>query len=273
MTVYIDVLLILNLYINYFIIRGTALLLHRDIKLSRNVIAAAIGAMFSLMILLPEMPFIVSFLLKTASCCVMSYAAFGIYRMYEYIIDTLCMLVITFMYAGMLMAIWNFAAPSLMYSSNGIFYFDIPLILIAAITAAAYSIVRFLRYLSDRRVINREEKNVEITHCNTTVILTATPDTGNSLCDPFSGTPVIICFLDAIESIIPTGIRQYLDGDTEHLESIRLVPCSTVGGNALIPVFKADKTTIGGIQVDVMIGVSRNAMGTECIFDPRIISL
>lgn len=273
MTVYIDVLLALNLYINYFLIRGTALFLHRNISAKRTLAAASVGALFSLCIFLPELPFILTVLIKTISGAATAFAAFGYRGLSDFIIDILCFMVISFMYAGLMLALWSYAAPMGMYYRNGAAYFDVPMIAVAIFTAIAYAVVRSMRYLSDKRSIGAEIKDITIKRLGGSVTLKAIPDTGNSLCDPFSGTPVIICTKTAVEPILPDNIRTYLSGSTDAIEAIRLVPCHTVGGSALIPIFRADDIMLGGKPVQAMIGVSKNELGTDCIFNPKLISI
>ncbi len=270
MTVYIDVLLALNLYINYFLVRGAAVILNRDVKTTRIFAAAAVGALFSLTILLPELPFIANVLIRTLSGAVIVLIAFGFSGRAEFIIDMLCFLVISFLYAGLMGALWQYGAPLGMYFRNGSAYFNVPLIAVAVMTAVAYGVIRFLRYLCDKRTICTQTQEVVISANGVTVKLHGTPDSGNSLCDPFSGTPVVICEITAVDEIIPENIRAYLSGNISGLDGIRLVPCRTVGGSTLIPVFRADSVLINGKRVSVMIGVSRNEMGVECIFDPRL---
>ncbi len=271
MTVYIDVLLAINLYINYFLIRGTALFLHRNISAKRTLAAASVGALFSLCIFLPELPFILTVLIKTISGAATAFAAFGYRGLSDFIIDILCFMVISFMYAGLMMALWSYAAPLGMYYRNGAAYFDVPMIAVAIFTAIAYAVVRFIRYLSDKRTISAEIKDITISHLSRCVTIKAIPDTGNSLCDLFSGTPVIICRMAAIDAITPENIRTYLSGSTDVIEAIRLVPCHTVGGSALIPIFRADDILLDGKRVDALIGVSKNELGTDCIFNPKLI--
>lgn len=273
MTVYIDVLLALNLYINYFLIRGTALFLHRNITAKRTLAAAAVGAIFSLTIFLPELPFILTMLIKAVSGAATAFTAFGYRRAADFIIDMLCFMVMSFMYAGLMMALWLYAAPLGMYYRNGSAYFDVPMIAVAVFTAVAYAVVRFMRYLSDKRAIGAEVREVTISRGGCSVTLKAIPDTGNTLCDPFSGTPVMICVMSAVDTVIPEDIRKYLAGDISGIEAIRLVPCQTVGGRALIPIFRADDILLDGKHIDALVGVSKNELGTECIFNPKLISI
>ena len=54
LVIYIDVLLVVNLYINYFLVRGTSLMLRRKVSPRRVIFASAVGAVGSLLILVPD---------------------------------------------------------------------------------------------------------------------------------------------------------------------------------------------------------------------------
>lgn len=272
MTVYVDVLLAVNLYINYFLIKGTAKLMRRKISPKRSLGAAAVGAVFSICILLPEMPFLVNALIKTVSCIAVVLAAFGRQNRTELIISSLCFLAISFMYAGLMLALWIFAAPMGMFCRNGAVYFDIPIIAVTIFTIIAYGIVSLLRYISDKNGRCIESAQVRITLNGISVKLTGLTDTGNGLCDPFNGRSVVICERSRISQIIPDNVMKYLNNDTSGIEGLRLAPCSTVSGSTLIPLFNAD-IEINGKACDAVVGVTDKPLGAECIFNPRLITL
>ena len=64
--IYIDVLLVVNLYINYFLVRGTSLMLRRKVSPRRVILASAVGAVGSLLILVPDLNPILCVLIKIA---------------------------------------------------------------------------------------------------------------------------------------------------------------------------------------------------------------
>lgn len=273
MVVYADVLVILNLYINFLLIKSTALITRRDISAKRCVASALIGAFGALVILLPELPFWITMLVKLALGALITFAAFGKQKPSDFAICALFFLVISFTYAGIMMALWTFAAPFGMVWSNGTAYFDIPIAALALFTAAAYLIVKLARLFSDRRLHCNKLCKVTISANGGEASLSGLCDTGNEACDIFSGKPVLICELSKALLVIPDEIRDYFDGKTP--ESIRLIPCSTVTGNALIPVFKAERITVDGKEAHALIGVSKNRLGKDidCIFNPKIISI
>ncbi len=271
MTIYIDVLLAVNLYINYFLIRGTALILRREISFRRCLIASATGAVFSLLLVVPQIPIFVSILIKIICCIVTVLTAFDAHNTADFMFALLCFTTVSFTYAGLMLALWAFAAPFGMLYRNGVVYFDVPLIVVASITILGYMIVRTVKYLRDKRNLSAISANIEITVGDKTIQLIGIADTGNCACDPFSGKSVVICSAEGIIDIIPENIKNYLNGNIADVESIRLVPCTTIAGHTLVPVFKAD-LKINGKNPDAVIGVVKMQLGADCIFNPRLIT-
>lgn len=273
MVIYIDVLLAVNLYINYFLIRGAALLLRRGISGRRCIIAAFIGALLSLVILFPSLPFWASALIKSVGSIVIVFAAFGKAKASDMIIHILCFLLISFVYAGLMLALWTFFAPFGMFYRNGTAYFDIPIIAVALFTALTYGIIKFIHCVIGRRSLSVKVREIVIACGDIQIKLEGIADTGNTLCDPFSGKPALICDVRYIAPLVPQSITSYLNGDISNVEGLRLVPCSTIMGESLIPVFFADKIIIGDKPVDAVVGVCNKPIGTQCLFNPELISL
>ena len=276
LVIYADILVILNLYINYFLVRSAALLLRRDLSSKRCLLAAGIGAVAALSALLPELPFWAVAGIKAAVGCAVVFAAFGRQKKIDFVISLLCFLIISFVFAGLMLALWTFFAPFDMVYSNGVAYFNIPIAAIAVFTAAAYGAVKAVRYFYDRRLSCRRICRVKITVTGVTAELKGLADTGNGLCDIFSGKSVIVCRRDSVENIIPEAVRKYLDGKAaDSTDGIRLLPCRTIAAESLIPVFSAASITIDGKTADGFIGVTKNTLGEDidCVFNPKIISL
>lgn len=281
MTVYIDVLVILNLYINYFLIRSSALVMRRSVSAKRCLLASAVGAAGSLVILLPELPFIVIALEKIVIGALITFAAFGRQKPVDFAVCALFFLLVSFVYAGLMTALWTFCAPYGMVFGNGVAYFNIPLTAIIAFTAAAYFAVRLVRYFADRRLRCGKICNVKISANGMEIQLRGLCDTGNGLCDIFSGKPVIVCKYEKIAEITPKNARDFLDGTLDESGGLyascglRLIPCRTVTSETLLPIFGADGITVDGKAADALVGVTKNSLGNDidCIFDPKIISI
>lgn len=291
MVVYIDVLIILNLYINFFLIKATALVMRRDISAKRCVLAALIGALGALVMLLPELPLALTFLIKLVIGGITTFASFGRQPPRDFAVCALFFLVISFTFAGVMMALWTFVSPFGMVWSNGTAYFNIPIAALAAFTAAAYFIVKLIRMFADKRLRCNKICKVNVKANGGEAELFGLADTGNEMCDIFSGRPVMICDFSKSLPIIPQNVISYFNEreqltpcgqilpnereQTEMIEGIKLIPCSTVSGSALIPVFKAEQITIDGKEADALIGISKQPLGdgVDCVFNPKIISI
>ena len=78
MTIYIDVLIILNVYVNFFLLRITAKLTGAPLKPVRCAAASFYGSLFSLLILAPQLPLAVNTAIKLAAAVTVVIAAFGL---------------------------------------------------------------------------------------------------------------------------------------------------------------------------------------------------
>ena len=273
MVVYADVLVALNLYINFFLLWGTALLLKRGVSRKRLVLSAFIGALGALIILLPSLPFAVSALYKVALGAAMTFVAFGKQKPADFAVCALFFLLVNFIFAGLINALWVFFAPTGMLYENGVFYFNIPIAALIAFTAAAFFLIKLVKLILKRFARGDKICEVKIIANDREVLLRGLSDTGCSAEDFFTNTPVLICEYEKITKIIPQDIEDYFAGIS--VEKIRLIPLSTVSSEALMPIFRAQKILINGKTADAFIGVTKTKLGgdIDCVFNPEIISL
>ena len=78
MCIYLDVLIVLNIYVNYFLIKATAKFTHKPVSSLRCVLSALLGSLFSLTILIKNMPIAISMLLKLIAALTIVACSFGI---------------------------------------------------------------------------------------------------------------------------------------------------------------------------------------------------
>lgn len=273
MVVYADVLVALNLYINYFLLYGTALLLRRGISRKRCFFAAVIGALGALIIFVPELNFAISAIYKIALGAAMTLVAFGKQKPADFAVCALVFMLVNFIFAGVMNALWVFFAPLGMIYENGVCYFDIPIAAIAAFTAAAFFLIKLIKLIFGNRRRTEKVCEVKILANGAEITLNGLCDTGCEIKDIFTGTPVIVCDYEKSSRIIPRNIEDYFAGAS--VEKIRLIPCGTVASETLLPVFKAEKITINGKSAEALIGISKAKLGEDidCVFNPEIISI
>lgn len=270
MVIYADVLIVVNLYINYFLVRCTCLALRRKVSSKRMLGAAAAGAFGALAIFLPQLHPVVGVLYRAALGLLVTFVLFGRQKRIDTLISLAVFLAVSFGFAGGMTALWYFAAPVGMYCSNGTAYFNVPIWAAAVITAALYGGFRAADYIIKRRRPARHSK-VTLKCGGREITLDGLADTGNTLRDGFSGKPVVAASLSSVRSIAPPSAVNYSEGKTDNLSGLRLVACNTVTATGLMPVFSAEMS-VDGRSAEVLVGIAKQEIsGADCIFNPDII--
>lgn len=256
-TIYVDVLLTLNIYVNFFLLRTAARLTHSHMKTRRCLLSAVYGSFYSLMIVLPELPFLLNTAVKIFAAVSMVLIAMGYKSRKGLIIGTAAFLGANFILAGTVYAVCSWVRPDLMHFRNGCFYIDFSLIILIAVTAMMYLAVSIFRAFSD--TVPDGSFEVMVRRGTKCTRLRGLADTGNSLIDCFTGVPVIICGKSDFPDPLPT----------------RPVPCSTVSGGGMIEVFTPDEVVIRNCEsgeikaVAAVIGLgSRNGLA---VFTPKLL--
>ncbi|MDE6834693.1 MAG: sigma-E processing peptidase SpoIIGA, partial [Ruminococcus sp.] len=191
-TIYVDVLIILNIYVNYFLLRITARLTHTPLRFRRCLITAVYGSIYSLLILAPHLNGIINMLIRLIAVVTIVIIAFGFQGRKRFIINTVAFFSANFILAGTVYAVYSWSEPEFMRFNNSYFYIDFSLLLLVVTTAVMY----FLVYIAENFLYRTPEDtdcyNVVIKYGDTVVTLDWLADTGNSLTDFFSGSPVIV---------------------------------------------------------------------------------
>lgn len=282
--IYVDVLLCINLFINYFLLLATAKMICLSIKRKRLVFGAFIGALTSLSIFLPDIgALIFPFRLFVSALIVLS--SFGFKTKRLFIKQLALFLVISFLFAGIMFAVLTAFPKCGGNINNSVVYMNIsPLTLIFS-TLICYIAVRIMsRFTKGSLADYKKEALVTVEIFGECLTLRALCDTGSFIEETFSGYPVIVTDLKVIKRIIPIHILPFFErgetvNDFEWNRILRIVPCETVSGNSFLKCFRPDKVTVScnnGISVikNVYIGAAdKTILGGEfdAIINPEII--
>lgn len=284
MVIYLDVLILINLYVTYFQILAVAAFTHRKTVWYRKLSAAGIGAVASLSIFIPQEMVLTLTLLKIFLCALIAFVAFGYTGFRAYAVSVLFLMLVSFVFSGLMLCVWLFAAPMKMLFINGTVYFGIDTMTIILSTCAAYGVVRIIRYILDKNGKTDGKYTVIIKNNGRECRLSALADSGNGLVDCFSGLPVIVCRRDMCADVSPPAIDMIENNSdiseigTQMIKGVRIMPFSTVGKGGLICMFKAesvvidDETNEEKYPVNALIGiVIGGRQEYEAIFNPKIL--
>ena len=284
MVIYLDVLILINLYVTYFQILAVSVFTHRKTVWYRKLSAAGIGAVASLSIFIPQEMVLTLTLLKIFLCALIAFVAFGYTGFRAYAVSVLFLMLVSFVFSGLMLCVWLFAAPMKMLFINGTVYFGVDTMTIILSTCAAYGVVRIIRYILDKNGKTDGKYTVIIKNNGRECRLSALADSGNGMVDCFSGLPVIVCRRDMCADVSPPAIEMIennsdiSDIGTQMIKGVRIMPFSTVGKGGLICMFKAesvvidDETNDEKYPVNALIGiVIGGRQEYEAIFNPKIL--
>ncbi len=233
MIIYADILFLVNLYIDYFLLLCVKNFFHLEVKTYRLVIASVVGGAVSLFSLLP-LSFALSLPIAVLSSCLICLIVFGYGNLFRLIKSTICFYSFGFIFSGIILALVSIFPINGTAVIGGKVYFDISLIYLVLFTLLAY----FISLLIDKFKGRCENKlsffTLEITHNNKQILLRCKLDTENNLLEPFSATPVIVAQKSVFAEVFP-DLNEFLP------EKFRLIPFNSIGGKGLLPAFLPEK--------------------------------
>ncbi len=258
--IYADVLFILNVYITYALLMLTAMFLGISPKRVRLLLASIIGGVSSFLILIDGLSALVSGAIRLTLCLIFCFISFSFRGTRQCLRQVATFLGVNFLFAGLMFAIWYFVSPTAVYYNTGVVYFDIDVMSLVTVTAVCYFAIKVFGAISQLRRPENVLYDVTLHILGDEFILKGFLDTGNNLKDPFTSADVIVVSRSALEKYFPKekSLNEIIG---ESPLKIRYLPCNTVSGNKLLPVFKAEKARIRGISADffvegVMVAVS-----------------
>ena len=279
MTVYADVLIVVNLFVNYALLLCSSMIMKRHVTSLRLFLGAAVGAFYGLVIFLPQLPDAVEILLRIIFSALIVFASFG-YRNIRFFLRCFCtFFAVSFAFGGIMLVLWVTVAPIGMVYNNGAVYFDINLTVLAVSTVVSFAVVSLIANFTQRRAPKESVAVVTVTNKGRIATLKALVDTGNSLTESFSGFPVILGEIGSLDKVIPDAVREFVNGDdVSSSPEIRLVVHKTISGTGIMPVFRPDyievKTISKRIKTnEVYIGVTSKTLASgeyEMILNPTL---
>ena len=245
MIVYADILFCLNLIVTYFLLMLTAKLAHANVKFRRLLLGAAAGGLASFIMLLPIQNELLAAAPKPLAAAVIVLCCFGYKKFKVFLRHILLFFAATFAYAGVMLAVWFAFKPANMVIDGGTVYFGISPVVLIASAAAAHLIITLIRKFSARRTEEGDIYRVTIAFDGGECTLRALLDTGNALCDMFTDAPIVVTHFSAVKHLLPHESHfvyghQIPDCPDSMFGRFRVVPYAGIGGEGLLPGFKAD---------------------------------
>lgn len=257
MTIYIDVILLENLCMNYIILFGTAYISKIKRKHIRLILSSLIGAVYAVLAYTNIFPLYSNIIVKIILSICMIYVAF-IPKTFKGLLKELVVFyLVSFSLGGCAFALLYIVRPQDIFMVDGVLIGTYPIkiallggILGFVITYISFKVVK--TRMSKKELIYTIHIKIEDKELETKVLL----DTGNMLKDPISNMPVALIEREKLREIIPKNILENTekiwggeleekDENIEFRKRLRFIPFTSVGKqNGMILGVKVDEIRI-----------------------------
>ena len=270
MTIYLDIVLIENILLNYVIILSTAIISKEKINIIRITISSVVGGIFAIITYIIDFKNISGIFLKIVISFFMMKIAFKINNFKKMLKIILFFYLVSFTFGGIaFMLLFIINPKNIIINENSLVgVYPLKVTILAGFTG--FVVISFASQIIKNRIIqNNMICDLEIFYNGKSRKVKTMLDTGNLLKEPISNYDVIIVekeslygflnrdLLDNINSIIK---GKWLDNTNIHSYKIKIIPFSSLGNdNGLLIGFKPDYIKIYNedeiVRDDVIIGV------------------
>lgn len=274
MVIYADVLIVLNILVDYFLLKLTARIVHKNPSLIRLIVGSVLGGISALYIFLPPLNTVIEFLIRLVISLIITLATFGFGSVKSLCRNTAVFFAVTFGFAGAMLGLWYIFEPSGMAINNSVVYFNISPAVLIGLTAVFYIIVSVLRYLLQKNSPDARQCSIKVTIGKKSAETNALIDTGNSISDAMGMSEIIIVDKAFAEKLF--GDIKKISDNQDMTARYRVIPCNTVSGTTLLEGYRCDKAYIK-YEENVteinrpILALSKTPLDRECeaIINPR----
>lgn len=260
MTIYLDVVLIENLCMNYIILFATSYILKIKQKHIMMILSSLLGGIYAIATYMGVLKIYSNIFFKIILSIIMIYLAFTPNTIELLIKELIFFYLISFVFGGCAFALLYFIKPQNILIRNGSYVgtYPIKIAILGGIVGFTIIVVA-LKLIKSK--LRKKDISYEITiwlgekNITTTAIL----DTGNMLKDPITLMPVTIVEKETLKEILPNSILDnlkniiggdvpkevYEDENLKYITRFKVIPFKSIGKeNGMLLGFKADKVTI-----------------------------
>lgn len=274
--IYADVVFLINFFMNSLIFWIVSKLIKEEVKNYRIIIGASLGSIiYCIIIFTPMLRNFYNFFSAILILVISLLATFGLVSLKKFAKLVFYAHMVAFMVGGMGIAIYHYTnIVDIFGNIMGGGYFSFSTLALSA--AISYMIIKLGSLYVQRMLIMKQTiYTVKIFMDDISVDILALVDTGNSLTEPISRSPVIIVEFKSIKSFLPPKMQLLFYEKRENdlsvitdsisqckmVNKIRIIPFKSIGKeNGTLIGFKPDKIEIvdreSTIEIkDVFIGI------------------
>lgn len=260
MTIYLDVVLIENLCMNYIILFATGYILKIKVNHIKLILSAILGGVYSIVAYMQILEIYSNTIFKVILSIAMVYLAYNPKTIKQLTKELVFFYLTSFVFGGCAFALLYFIKPQEIFMQNGVYVgtYPIKIALLGAIVGFTITVIAF-QFV--KRKLSKKDMHCELSiyFADKSTQTIALIDTGNLLKDPITSMPVIIVEKEVLRNILPDNILNnlnkiiggdvpkeiYEDESLKYITKFRVIPFSSIGKeNGLLLGFKTNKIII-----------------------------
>lgn len=287
MTLYIDLILLENIIMNYIIILATGMICRVNIKQIRILLSSLLGAIYAVFIYAVDLEIYTNQITKILISICMIYIAFNSKSLKIMLKQLLIFYLTSFCFGGAAYYLLYCVSPNMIKSINGILVGTYP-IKIAILGGILGFFIINISFKIIRNKLTKKDMlyNVEIFYKERKASIKVILDTGNLLTDPITSTPVLIVESEKLTDIIQKNVleditdiitgNKFENIDEDIKTRCSIIPFSSIGkNNGMIIGFRPDYIKIyteegEEIRKKVIIGIVKNKIARNGIYSGLI---
>lgn len=265
MTIYIDIIIVENLIMNYIILYATGLISKSKKSYLRMFMASLIGAIYATLEYVLKVNIYSNIILKTILSIIIVYVAFYPQNAKKMCKQLVLFYVTTFTFGGIATYLIYVLKPQNIIIKNGMYVgtYVLKVIFIGAIVG---TIILAIAFKMAKNKLTKKDMicKVKIKLNGKEETVEAMVDTGNMLKEPITGTPVVVVERTSLYELLPKEIlnntESILGGDfekipeeikNEYVPKLKLIPFASLGKqNGMLVGIKPEKIEVINEQTE-----------------------
>ena len=259
MTIYLDVIFLENLILNFLILYAVGIETKSKVKFVRIVVSSVVGSAYTVLLYMINNDFFHSIIMKILLSLVMNYIAYKTNKIKEILKKIVYFYLTSFVFGGGALALVYVVNTGKISIYNGIIFGKYTLLTIMIGVIVSFIVIIMSFKLVKNKITKKDLVcNIKIIVNDKQIQTKALIDTGNFLKEPITNIPVIVAEHKLLKNIISDeileNIENILGGDlknisettrNEYLSKMKIIPFSSLGKqNGILLGIKAQEAII-----------------------------
>ena len=232
MTVYLDIVFVENLLMNYIILFATGFIQKMQMKQLRLIISSAFGGGYAIISYLNIIPIYSNIFMKILLSIIMIYIAFNPQNVKKLCKTILLFYLTSFVMGGCALALLYMISPESIAFKDGVLVGTYPMKITIVAGLVGFCIIQIAFQINKRQLKKKDMIcNLEISINKQKSEVKAYLDSGNTLREPLTKKPVIVVEKNKIKNFTDIDLEKIIGGDEPNTENLKLkiIPFNSIG--------------------------------------------